>query len=152
MAEWLKFDGSEEHKSMLRGAINGWACKQKNSGNEIKNLPQVKCVPFDEIDEFMIYEPNPHAEMIIEWARTGRPVYRKYQDGIWRIDPDQIWDKHEEYSFDPPREKFRYKAALMKGSEYYYIAVAYADEGVVGITRNSLFVRWLDDDWQEVEV
>lgn len=156
MAEWKKFTGSEEQKTMLRNAVNGWACKQ-HSGNEIHNLPQVKCVPFDEIDEFMIYEPHPHAEMIHRWADTGQPVYKFSEyDNEWQLIAEPHWHRDTKYSFNPPKEKkfIEVRDYLLKtlDGEIFKATANKKFNDIKYIEDMNTFVRWLDDDWRKVEI
>lgn len=80
MAEWVKFYGSEEQLKMMSESKNGWIWRDnlgKTQRGICSGTPFGTRV-FNKIDSFLICEPNPHVNMIIEWARTGRPVYAKH--------------------------------------------------------------------------
>jgi hypothetical protein len=139
MANWIKFDGSEEHKSLLREKDSIFKCKDGTTRNSAF---------FDEIDSFLICEPHPHRDMIIEWANTGRPVYVKYKGHKeFVIDDTPVWYLNCEYSFDPPKNKIRYRVALMKG----YRVEAHSEEVANMVVHSDDFIKWLTD-WQEVEI
>lgn len=85
--------------------------------------------------EYLICEPHPHAEMIIEWAKTGRPVY---WNGVQISNPG--WDAYEKYSFNPPRQYYRVYIDTA-GS----LDIAYCERDPDDLDR------WVDDDWRYYE-
>jgi hypothetical protein len=139
MANWIKFDGSEEHKRIIR--LNEVIFKLKDGGEN-------KYAPLSNVDSFLICEPHPHRDMIIEWANTGRPVYVKYKGHKeFVIDDTPVWYLNCEYSFDPPKEKIKYRVALMKACR----VEAYSEEAASMVLHSDDFIKWLTD-WQEVKI
>lgn len=168
MPEWVKFDGSEEQLEMMRTAEHGFKIKYKNNivGNQdessiiIANGLQhavlnhvTQSSTGATVTHFLICEPHPHAEMIIEWARTGRPVYFfDTASGEWLPVKKPDWDENTRYSFDPPKEKIKYRVALFRDEAgTHYTNHTNTEDGENLIQNNGHFVRWLGD-WQEVEV
>jgi hypothetical protein len=151
MAEWMKFDGSEEHG--LRVLSTESMVKIRTTNGQEVNIKDFLLSDFrrEDIYSFLICEPHPHRDMIIEWANTGRPVYVK-MDGGWELDESPRWLHDVKYSFDPPREKVRYRVAMMK-ADYCgsYTRTADYEKDVKNIESSNEFVRWLTE-WQEVEV
>lgn len=153
-AVWKKFDGSEEHKDMMRNSVHGWECKLKN-GNVLKNLLNYRHIPFSAIYEFLIYDPHPHKDMIIEWANTGKPVYFITRPGQWVKSTAPQWNLLRTYSFDPPinqgyrRYKYRDEVGLIQVQAINKLGSVLKEEE---IEKASQFIGWIDDDWQEVEV
>jgi hypothetical protein len=141
MVNWIKFDGSEEHKNLMRA--NDCKIRLKKGGEVDRAL-------FDDIDSFLICEPHPHRDMIIEWANTGRPVFQKNANK-WLPDPFPTWSKDAEYSFDLPKEKIRYRVALME-DKYgdAYTETANSEVKEVRIESNEHFIKWITD-WIEVD-
>jgi hypothetical protein len=153
-AVWKKFDGSEEHKEMMRKAFNGWECRL-HDGRQYRNLPAAVNPPYDEIDEFLIYDPHPHKDMIIEWANTGKPVYFINRPGRWVKSTAPQWNLLRTYSFDPPinqgyrKYKYRDEAGLIHVQAINRIGSVLKAEQIESFSQ---FIGWIDDDWQEVEV
>ena len=84
-------------------------------------------------------KPHIHADMIIEWARTGKKVQTLFC-GRWE-DCEPGWNPRLEYRFKP--ETKRYRVALFDG-------------GPMAATTEDLedchdFIRWLTD-WIEYDV
>jgi hypothetical protein len=88
--------------------------------------------------------------MIIEWANTGRPVFQKNANK-WLPDPFPTWSKDAEYSFDPPKEKIKYRVALMRDTDGAWVIVVDDESEARQISNFANFERWLND-WIEVEV
>jgi hypothetical protein len=132
MATWVKFDGSEEHKDLIIDNSDNVHIKHKDN---------------NDIDSFLICEPHPHRDMIIEWANTGKPVYYRTSEGIWELIKCPNWFEGNEYSFDPPKEKIKYRVALMEEGTM----TADSEKDEMDLKKSNNFVKWLTD-WQEVEV
>lgn len=148
MAEWLKFDGSEEHRKLLRDASD-FRLKLKD-GTETA-LINGSC-EFAMIDQILICERHPYADMIIEWARTGRPVYQLMPNGEWRVVKRPWWNPLEGYSFDPPKFKLVYRVSLLNLKDEGFVTAISTHKWLADeLEKKDYFVRWLTD-WQEVEV
>ena len=122
-AQWKKFTGSEEQIIEIRSCTHGLLCKFKdelheNNGcieeaNYYNNAEGTLFIKIDDgefyryrdigkMSEYMIIKPHPHAEMIIEWARTGREVYFQDETGRWlATDGRPSWHPEFKYSFNP---------------------------------------------------
>jgi hypothetical protein len=85
--------------------------------------------------------------MIIEWVNTGRPVYyHSLETHKWELCDGTIgWFPEFEYSFDPP--KIKYRVALMKCHDHIYVDIFNKECQ----QKAGEIVKWLTD-WQEVEV
>jgi hypothetical protein len=145
MANWIKFDGSEDHKRLMHTNIKNLRVIHKQGAGKNSSL-------FADVESFLIGEPHPHRDMIIEWANTGRPVWVKDLDGTWKLEPLPCWNPEFEHSFDPPKKKIKYRVALMK-DKYgdAYTETANSEVKEVRIESNEHFIKWITD-WQGVEI
>jgi len=89
--------------------------------------------------------------MIIEWAETGKPVEVKSVGGnLWLLTQKPDWVDYLEYRFKP--EVVKYRSALFKYKSGLAVESA-CDPDMVEIFHTlDEFVRWIDTEWQEVEV
>jgi hypothetical protein len=142
MAEWIKFDDSKEHRLKLERRNNGNVLvKFKNGDTQMGGA-----FSYDHVDSFLICEPHPHRDMIIEWANTGRPVWVRYpKETEWEL-VDPSWSVECEYSFDPPKPKIKYRVALMEEGTM----TADSEKDEIDLKKSNNFVKWLTD-WIEVE-
>ncbi|SFI31658.1 hypothetical protein [Nitrosomonas sp. Nm34] len=106
MSTWKKFTGSEEQLSEIKESKHGWIVKWKDGTlssifDDDGENHDFHLVNFYEVAEYMICQPHPHSEMIIEWARTGREVYWYNGCGQWVIDDNPVWWPDMKYSFNP---------------------------------------------------
>ena len=94
-----------------------------------------------------------HADMIIEWAETGKPVQYKHEDSDHWLDchrPPE-WNEEFQYRFKP--EVVKYRAALFSNAAGRYYTYTVEDEKEArDIENQACFVKWIDTEWQEVEV
>lgn len=94
-----------------------------------------------------------HADMIIEWAETCKPaqVLDKSR-GKW-IDIDYPkWDNFNSYRFKPEVIKYRRFLGKTKLDGEFYVGVTNYYEYIEQLENSNAFVRWIDTEWQEVEV
>lgn len=90
-------------------------------------------------------KPHVHADMIIEWARTGKKV-QAYACEEW-VDTDAPhWLPGRKYRFKP--ETKRYRVAFMSGER---TSTVDNEEQERAFEKLGNFVRWLTD-WVEYEV
>ncbi|AKH38334.1 MULTISPECIES: hypothetical protein [Nitrosomonas] len=109
MPAWKKFTGSEEQIIEMKTSKEGFKiCTKAGTESNIWKAYDVfseqrvdALLKGNEIDVYMICQPHPHAEMIIEWARTGRDVYWYNGCGQWVIDDNPVWWADMKYSFNP---------------------------------------------------
>jgi hypothetical protein len=105
MSEWKKFTGSSEQISEILNAKNGVRYRKCDGkiwqANSAESLQSLINYTKHQIEEYLICQPHPHAEMIIEWARTGREVYWYNGCGQWVIDDSPVWSPDMKYSFNP---------------------------------------------------
>ena len=85
-------------------------------------------------------KPHVHADLIYEWARTGKKVQVKY-NGEWVNALTPAWDPKLQYRFKP--EVKRYRVALFEDGP-----MAATTEDIEDCNK---FIRWLTD-WVEYEV
>ena len=106
-AQWKKFTGSEEQIREILNAKDGAKLRYcmvdgDFDSKKIFVSDLTKHLGNKSISEYLICQPHPHAEMIIEWARTGREVYF-YSDHFkkWRLSTIPVWNEKDKYSFNP---------------------------------------------------
>jgi hypothetical protein len=107
MTQWKNFTGSEEQISEVLNAKDGAKLRycMVNGDFDSKKIfvsDLIKHLGNKSISEYLICQPHPHADMIIEWARTGRQVFEydnKLDCWISLINPS--WDHETRYSFNP---------------------------------------------------
>jgi hypothetical protein len=110
MTEWKKFLGSDEQISEILNAKDGFKWLNQGIESDVlfasnsfewRSLFTDIAASLDNV-EYLILNPHPHADMIIEWARTGREVYYYHEGmGIWELDDEPTWSQRIKYSFNP---------------------------------------------------
>jgi hypothetical protein len=110
MVDWEKFTGSEEQISEIDNAKQGYKLRYQTITNPGRawesEILYHKLLLASNITQYLICQPNPHAEMIIEWAKTGRKVYQ-FDDTTckkWRVVDYPNWHPNDKYSFNPAEE------------------------------------------------
>jgi len=94
-----------------------------------------------------------HADLIIEWAETGCPIQFRMNHCKW-IDvkpgrnPD--WSEKLEYRKKPQVIKYRRYIKRFEGPEYSISIIEMDDINPEKHVRS--FYRWIDTEWQEVEI
>lgn len=88
-----------------------------------------------------------HADLIIEWANTGKPLQYWYDimDKWKDVKDTPLWSEEVVYRFKP--EVIEYRRFLSHNNE---IIIVYAHENTASFLP--LVKRWIDIEWQEVEV
>lgn len=100
-----------------------------------------------------------HADLMIEFAETGRPVqYRFASIGDWKGVTG--WEDIEHPSWIPELE-YRFKPEVVRYKRYLYhqgvpivvvlqkpLEIQYESD----IEKSKGFIKWIDDEWQEVEI
>lgn len=160
MAEWKKFTGSEEQLREIADAPNGWIVRFSNNKESSICTGEVNPYLIEKVLEYLICDPNRHAEKIKRWVDTGQPVYgRPSPDSEWVLVNDPVWNPLWQYTFDVPRKFIEVRDYLYKASddEYWKRTVHKGQSSrqgwlVKGIEAMDGFVRWLDDDWKKVEL
>ena len=89
-----------------------------------------------------------HADMIIEWAKTGKSV-QFYNDNEWEDIDKPAWIDTLEYRFKP--EVLRYKRYIFNVGRGNELGVIIPSDMPMQ-EDNEVFVKWIDTEWQEVEV
>ena len=114
MPTWKKFNGSKEQISEMMSVKDGFKWRDINgkesnivSGSSAYALMLLyhKTDDANLVHEYMLCSLHPHAETIIEWARTGREVY--FFDSYnqkWVESPNPLWRTDAKYSFNPDGE------------------------------------------------
>lgn len=105
MAEWTRFTGSDEQIAEIENkscSTNGVLLKLKD-GTELTIFHNFQIDSdtklYRELAEYFICEPKHHSDMIIEWAKTGRPVYVVTENGERILCPNPTWYEGTRYSF-----------------------------------------------------
>lgn len=166
MAEWKKFTGSDEQLEEIVNAKNGWIVRfHDGDETEIEHgeFPENFSIVINKklIKEYLLCEPNPHAEMIKRWVDTGQPVYKFHEfDNEWRVAQYPRWMPKTKYSFNPPKKEKEFievrdylinvngiiiKECIHKNDAFPEVLVRMARE-------KKEFIRWLDEDWRKIEV
>ena len=108
-AQWKKFDGSDDQIREILNAKDGviFNYVTGEEDHQIYSPEKDKYHLWNRfetkaIDEYMLCNPHPHADMIIEWARTGMEVYQ-YLMGMnrWVKVDYPNWLPGNKYSFNP---------------------------------------------------
>ena len=98
-------------------------------------------------------KPHKHAELIKAWADGAEIEFRFPGTGVWLLAYDPNWDGDIEYRINPPKQVVRYKRYLNKASDgTVYAAIVNDLIGNISCDVYPCFVRWIDDEWQEVVV
>lgn len=105
MTKWIKFIGSDEQIAEIENGsrTRTGVLLKLNDGTELLVFHPF-CVDDDsklrgELAEYLICEPIAHCDMIIEWAKTGRPVYLVTEEGGRILCPNPAWYEGTRYSF-----------------------------------------------------
>lgn len=96
---------------------------------------------------------NKHVDMIIEWAKTNKPVQRlvaTYWGGVWEDDPYPAWLERFEYRFKPETVQSRRYIFRIDGETQ--VATVMDDETAAWAEESDLFVEWIDKTWQTHKV
>lgn len=96
-----------------------------------------------------------HYDLIGEWARTGKQVQSKSTTFNKWLDcsPTPEWREDAEYRFKP--EIIRYKRYLIKDNDEYRVhavthnLIRYDPSTII---NGFEFIKWIDTEWQEVEI
>jgi hypothetical protein len=105
--------------------------------------------------------PHKHAALIKQWA-DGAIIQIKLSDGRWMdIAPGLVpnWYPATEFRVKPPAEKIKYKRFLWRSTlsrnrpNRAYVLMVTPDEQSKERRETFIgFIRWIDTEWQEVEV
>lgn len=114
MSEWKEYEGSDEQIEEIFNA--GGYVYRNDKGYESSILMAVgkreeliSELNDDNVTHYLICKKHPLANMIERWARTGQPVYWRYEEtGQTGCTPDHNvdWSRYDEfeYSFTPFEE------------------------------------------------
>lgn len=157
MAEWKKYTGSEEQLKEMKSAAHGYIVRF-NDGLEC----DVRCEGLtsfmqSKTTHYLICEPHKHADMIKRWADTGQPVYCKFLKVWVEFSNDLIWDDRdfEKFSFTPPEYTIKYRDYLCKDSvgRGFKETLNKIDKTTPAMIEDrDSFIRWIHEDWQELEI
>lgn len=112
MSEWKKYEGTDEQIEEIKNTEHGYVLR-KSDGKEVVFMSIQYRPNLDKVTHYLICSPHPLADMIERWARTGQPVYFKYQlsDEFGNLIPGEFqygctcvphWEHpNTEYSFTP---------------------------------------------------
>ena len=108
---------------------------------------------------------NKHADLIIEWAETGCAIQCKHPDDInWiTLGSSPDWSQDLQYRKKPTVVRYRnfltnyVDSPAATSTSNNYMVHTHTEEGntdasTARIEALPIFVRWLDEEWQEVEV
>ena len=125
MTEWIEYTGSDEQIEEMKKAENGFLLRFRDSDvSDIQTIgmwgtmitSRNPAFP-SHLTHYLICEPQPYADMICQWARTGQPVWVRYaiiihEDGLTtrRVIIEETnfpnWNiPGAEYSFTPFEER-----------------------------------------------
>lgn len=81
MTDWVKYTASQEQIAEINDSIlsNGYVVRNNHgSQSDVLKTPwHVTFIGDNETKEYLICNPNPLADMICQWQRTGQPVWIK---------------------------------------------------------------------------
>ena len=92
-----------------------------------------------------------HADLIIEWAETGCTLqFLTNGCSSWQdVCGTPVWNENIEYRKKP--EVVRYKRFVYKTSTGTGVSIDNYGSNV-NTEASPIFVRWIDTEWQEVEI
>ena len=96
-----------------------------------------------------------HADMIIEWAETGKQVQCQNLVGTWIDchDNKTSWDEDTGYRFKPAQRYYRLYKFSCNGNPIVLSANAYSNEHKINVAEiteaQESFIGWMSD-WVEV--
>ncbi len=93
-----------------------------------------------------------HYECIVAWAE-GKTIQARVKDGEWKtLTYQPEWLLHCEYRVKP--ETVKYRKFLWRSHEgtMYVLIVHPEDQLREPREKWTRFVRWIDNDWQELEI
>lgn len=114
------------------------------------------CNSFVELaEEYCMNKPHKHRDLIIAWANGAQIQIRYSAEGSWMDTNTPRWYAHYEYRIKP--KMLKYKRFLWKSAVNPDSGVAVhivCPEGQAREPRDTWkgFIRWIDNDWQEVEI
>lgn len=93
-----------------------------------------------------------HAEWIKLWADGEALEYRVIDlANRWIPVPESIvWNYTSKCDFRLAKPRLRYRVALVREGESYWVLMRETDEGADKLMNHPFFVRWLTD-WTEYE-
>lgn len=162
-ASWVKFEGTQEQFDEMKNAPHGWVVRLKSGWEtppEQGPLSDSLIAAKELIDQYLICEPLPHAEMIAKHAMTGQPVYCYDETHKrWRVTHNPGWYKDDQYSFSPPKEKrfieVRSYVSKFDDNGAYCVRTIHAQfphPSFLEIENCPDFIRWIDQDWRRIEI
>lgn len=163
MAEWKKFIFGKEQLNEIASSKHGFLTRFTDGRSSwpviYRSISEIEDSIVN-IAEYLICEPHRHAEKIKRWADTGQPVYeRPSPNKEWVLVNDPAWNPLWEYTFDVPRKFIEVRDYLYKagGDEYWKGSVHKSqlpkqETLVKNVEAMEGFIRWLDDDWNEIEI
>lgn len=93
-----------------------------------------------------------HADMIIEWAETGKEVQRYcFIDDCWVDDDVPGWLDGYKYRFKPTGIKYMVAICTKPDGTGFTVSANTPGEKLT-VEKNSYFTKWTTEDWIEVEV
>lgn len=158
MAEWIKYENCNECKNeILEAAKKGFVIIEHKDGTESRLTGDITDpVWFEDIRYYLICEPHPHCELIVEWARTGKPVYFKGNwDKRWSLVSEPSWNPECRYALlNPYRELVKFRSYLVMGEEGVTVKCAIErtteSTNIEELEASEFFIKWIDKDWREV--
>ena len=102
-----------------------------------------------------------HYDMIEEWARTGKDLQcrRTGVDNDWVCTEFPVWSADFEYRFKPEAIEYKRYIISLNGKKEVRVTNRYQSKDTIFLscylvdpTKSEIFVRWIDEEWQEVEI
>lgn len=99
-----------------------------------------------------------HADIIIEWAETGKELQYRSDIGWIDIEGSHLYVNGEplfinqvEYRFKP--EVIKYKRYLCRVSPSYKTLIRiHMIDSIAKVDSSDGFIEWIDQEWQEIEL
>lgn len=95
-------------------------------------------------------KPHKHKDMIIAWA-NGEQIQGRSSRG-WIDVPDPLWSEDAVYRIKPTTVGYRRYLFKWEYSSKAQVGVVNSYQDIKNVEGISSFIRWIDDEWQEVEV
>jgi len=78
MSEWIEYTGSDEQIAEIRACVNDVLCRYKDGTERFKSDMFTGDWKHLWLTHYLICNPRPLADMICQQARTGQPVWEKF--------------------------------------------------------------------------
>ena len=98
-------------------------------------------------------KPHKHAAVIKAWADGAEIEFRGNEEAEWSASVVPSWREDFQYRVKP--KTLKYRRYLWAGFEASFVGIVNSNSPIrkpSGVEVETDFIRWIDTEWQEVEV